>query len=50
MDVLNQEIDTLADQNEALKARNMQLKRENDEKEILLSGTPDEEKRRIKIQ
>jgi hypothetical protein len=50
VDVLNQEIDTLADGNETLRLKNEALKIENSEKQRLLTGTPDDEKQRKKIQ
>jgi len=50
VDVLNQEIDNLVDSNETLRNKNEQLKIENAEKQRLLTGTPDDEKKRRKIQ
>ncbi len=50
VDVLNQEIDALVDNNETLRLRNEALKKENEEKQKILSGTSDEEKRKIQIQ
>lgn len=50
VDVLNQEIDTIADANETLRIKNENLKIENAEKQRFLSGTPDDEKKRLKIQ
>ena len=50
VDVLNQEIDNLVDVNHHLRAKNEQLKRDNQEKQRILNETPEDEKRRIKIQ
>lgn len=50
VDVLNQEIDTIADANETLRLKNDALKIENAEKQRFLTGTPDDEKKRRKIQ
>ena len=49
VDVLNQEIDNIVDINETLRQENMALKKENEEKEQILTGTPDDEKKRQKI-
>jgi hypothetical protein len=48
--VLNQEIDNLVDINQNLRAKNEQLKKDNEEKQKILNDTPEDEKRRIKIQ
>jgi hypothetical protein len=48
--VLNQEIDNLVDINQNLRAKNEQLKKDNQEKQRILNDTPEDEKRRIKIQ
>ena len=50
VDVLNQEIDNLMDVNQNLRAKNEQLKKDNQEKQRILNETPEDEKRRIKIQ
>ena len=50
VDVLNQEIDTIADANETLRLKNDSLKIENSEKQRFLTGTPDDEKKRKKLQ
>jgi coiled-coil domain-containing protein 63/114 len=50
VDVLNQEIDNLVDINQNLRAKNEQLKKDNEEKQKILNDTPEDEKRRIKIQ
>jgi hypothetical protein len=50
VDVLNQEIDNLVDINQNLRAKNEQLKKDNQEKQRILNDTPEDEKRRIKIQ
>lgn len=50
VDVLNQEIDNLVDVNQNLRAKNEQLKKDNEEKQKILNDTPEDEKRRIKIQ
>ena len=50
VDVLNQEIDNLVDVNSHLRAKNEQLKKDNQEKQRILNETPEDEKRRIKIQ
>ena len=47
--MLNQEIDALVDNNETLRLKNEALKKENEEKQKILSGTSDEEKRKIQI-
>ena len=48
--MLNQEIDNLVDVNQHLRAKNEQLKKDNQEKQRILNETPEEEKRRMKIQ
>ena len=48
--MLNQEIDNLVDINQNLRAKNEQLKKDNEEKQKILNDTPEDEKRRIKIQ
>ena len=50
VDVLNQEIDNLVDVNQHLRAKNEQLKKDNQEKQRILNETPEDEKRKIKIQ
>ena len=50
VDVLNQEIDNLVDVNQHLRAKNEQLKKDNLEKQRILNETPEDEKRKIKIQ
>jgi len=50
VDVLNQQIDNLIDVNQHLRSKNEQLKKDNQEKQRILNETPEDEKRRIKIQ
>lgn len=50
VDVLNQEIDNLVDINQHLRSKNEQLRKDNQEKQRILNETPEDEKRKIKIQ
>jgi len=42
VDVLNQEIDNLVDVNQNLRAKNEQLKKDNQEKQRILNDTPED--------
>ena len=50
VDVLNQEIDNILDTNETTRLKTEALKIQNLEKQRFLAGTPDDEKRKKKIQ